>query len=103
MVGIPKIAAEDTSFTFSNASGQTTTVPVPKDTRVVLCTPALHYNRALFSFAFVFLFVYLYLDFRNRGVDSKRGWEDRARSPHTRAWKPSPHVAHAHADVETWV
>ncbi|KAI0720718.1 cytochrome P450 [Cerioporus squamosus] len=45
VIGIPKIAAEDTSFTFSNTSGQKTTVPVPKDTRIVLCTPALHYNR----------------------------------------------------------
>ncbi|RPD75492.1 cytochrome P450 [Lentinus tigrinus ALCF2SS1-7] len=44
IIGIPKVSAEDTSFTFSNASGQKTTVPVPKDSRIVICTPALHYN-----------------------------------------------------------
>ncbi|RDX47256.1 614/534 cytochrome P450 [Lentinus brumalis] len=44
VIGLPKVAAEDTSFTFSNASGQKTTVPVPKDSHIVICTPALHYN-----------------------------------------------------------
>ncbi|KAI0288358.1 cytochrome P450 [Russula brevipes] len=41
---IPKVAAEDTTLTVSNADGGTTTFPVPSGTEVSLHVPGLHYN-----------------------------------------------------------
>ena len=43
--GIPKIAAQDTSLTVSNANGGKTTFPVPSGTQVELHVAGLHYNR----------------------------------------------------------
>jgi hypothetical protein len=44
--GIPKMAAEDTTLTVSNAEGGKTTFPVPSGTEIELHVPGLHYNRA---------------------------------------------------------
>ena len=42
---IPKISEEDTTLTFGNANGEKRTTPVPKGSRILIDTPALHYNR----------------------------------------------------------
>jgi len=42
--GIPKIAAEDTTLTVSNAEGGKTTFPVPAGTEIEFHVPALHHN-----------------------------------------------------------
>ncbi|KAF8161203.1 cytochrome P450 [Crassisporium funariophilum] len=42
--GIPKVAAEDTTLTATNANGEQTTIPIPKGTGVLIDTPGLHYN-----------------------------------------------------------
>ena len=44
---IPKIAAEDTTLTVSNADGGKTTFPVLSGTEIRLHVPGLHYNREL--------------------------------------------------------
>ena len=47
VTGIPKVAAQDTTLTVSNANGGTTTFPVPSGTHVEIHAPGLHYNRML--------------------------------------------------------
>jgi hypothetical protein len=47
VTGIPKVAAQDTTLTVSNANGGKTTFPVPSGTQVDLHAPGLHYNRTL--------------------------------------------------------
>ncbi|KAH6912980.1 614/534 cytochrome P450 [Coprinopsis sp. MPI-PUGE-AT-0042] len=42
--GIPKVAAEDTTLTIGNQLGETTTVPVPKGTHIILNAAGLHHN-----------------------------------------------------------
>ena len=42
---IPKIAAQDTTLTVSNADGGKTTVPVPSGTKIDIHVPGLHCNR----------------------------------------------------------
>ncbi|KAH6904172.1 cytochrome P450 [Coprinopsis sp. MPI-PUGE-AT-0042] len=44
VAGIPKMAAEDTTLSIGNQMGETTTIPVPKGTKVYLDTGALHHN-----------------------------------------------------------
>ena len=44
---IPKVAAEDTTLTVSNAVGGSTTFPVPSGTEIELDVAGLHYNRTL--------------------------------------------------------
>jgi hypothetical protein len=44
---IPKIAAEDTTLTVSNADGGTTTFPVLSGTEIKIHVPGIHYNRTL--------------------------------------------------------
>lgn len=46
VVGIPKIAAEDTTLTTTNSKGERVTVTVPKGAYISLNTAGLHYNRA---------------------------------------------------------
>ncbi|KAN0118934.1 Cytochrome P450 [Russula decolorans] len=41
---IPKVAAQDTTLTVSNADGGMTTFPVPSGTEIDLHVPGLHYN-----------------------------------------------------------
>ena len=47
---IPKVAAQDTALTVSNADGGMTTFPIPSGTEIDLHVPGLHYNRTLDSF-----------------------------------------------------
>jgi hypothetical protein len=47
---IPKVAAQDTTLTVSNADGGMTTFPVPSGTDISLHVPGLHYNRTLSGF-----------------------------------------------------
>jgi hypothetical protein len=47
---IPKIAAQDTTLTVSNADGGKTTFPVPSGTEVDIHVPGLHHNRTLSGF-----------------------------------------------------
>jgi hypothetical protein len=42
---VPKIAAEDTTLTVSNADGGKTTFPVLSGTEIKLHVPGIHYNR----------------------------------------------------------
>ena len=42
---IPKVAAQDTTLTVSNADGGKTTFPVPSGTIIDIHVPGLHYNR----------------------------------------------------------
>ena len=49
VIGIPKIAAEDTAITFENQTGEKKTVPVPKGSRFMIDTPGLHHNRKPFE------------------------------------------------------
>ncbi|PPQ67222.1 hypothetical protein CVT26_007295 [Gymnopilus dilepis] len=44
VVNIPKVSAEDTVLTVGNAFGEKKTFPIPKDTRVSINVPGLHYN-----------------------------------------------------------
>jgi hypothetical protein len=44
---VPKVAAEDTTLTVSNAVGGRTTFPVASGTEIELNVAGLHYNRAL--------------------------------------------------------
>jgi cytochrome P450 len=44
VIGIPKVAAEDTSLRTQNAKGESITIPVPKGTDITIVTAALHYN-----------------------------------------------------------
>lgn len=44
---VPKIAAEDTTLTVSNADGGKTTFPVLSGTEIKLHVPGIHYNRTL--------------------------------------------------------
>ncbi|OSD01453.1 cytochrome P450 [Trametes coccinea BRFM310] len=44
VITIPKEAAEDTSFTITNAAGEKSTVPVPRGSHIGICTRALHFN-----------------------------------------------------------
>jgi len=44
VINIPKLSEEDTTFTTSNAAGEKLTIPVPKGARIMIDTPALHYN-----------------------------------------------------------
>jgi hypothetical protein len=44
---VPKVAAEDTTLTVSNADGGKTTFPVLSGTEVKLHVPGIHYNRTL--------------------------------------------------------
>ena len=43
--GIPKVAAQDTTLTVSNADGGKTTFPVPEGTNVEIHVSGLHTNR----------------------------------------------------------
>jgi len=45
VVGIPKMAAEDTTLVATNSQGGRTTIPIPKGTFLTIDTPGLHYNR----------------------------------------------------------
>jgi len=45
VTSIPKVTAQDTTLTVSNANGEKTTFPVPSRTQVDLHAPGLHYNR----------------------------------------------------------
>ena len=47
---IPKVAAQDTTLTVSNADGGMTTFPVPSGTEIDLHVPGLHHNRTLDGF-----------------------------------------------------
>jgi hypothetical protein len=42
---IPKVAAEDTTLTVTNADGGKTTFPIVSGTEIDLHAPGLHYNR----------------------------------------------------------
>jgi hypothetical protein len=44
---VPKIAAEDTTLTVSNADGGKTTFPVLSGTEIKIHVPGIHYNRTL--------------------------------------------------------
>ena len=44
VVNIPKKSAEDTSFTITNAAGEKRTIPVPRDSVIIITTPSLHNN-----------------------------------------------------------
>ncbi len=44
---VPKIAAEDTTLTVSNADGGKTTFPVLSGTEIKIHVPGMHYNRML--------------------------------------------------------
>ena len=46
VIDIPKISAEDTVLVASNASGDKTTIPVPRGAYIAIHTPGLHYNRS---------------------------------------------------------
>ena len=46
VVGIPKLSAEDTSVMVTSVTGERAQLPLPKGTRIVINTPALHRNRA---------------------------------------------------------
>ena len=45
MVGIPKVAAEDTSIVASNIHGEKKIIPILKGTNIVIDTCGVHYNR----------------------------------------------------------
>jgi hypothetical protein len=49
---VPKIAAEDTTLTVSNADGGKTTFPVVSGTEIKIHVPGIHYNRTLSDFLF---------------------------------------------------
>jgi len=49
---VPKIAAEDTTLTVSNADGGKTTFPVLSGTEIKLHVPGIHYNRRLSDIVF---------------------------------------------------
>ncbi|KAN0113945.1 cytochrome P450, partial [Russula decolorans] len=49
VAGIPKVAAQDTTLTVSNANGGKTTFPVPAGTQVELHAVGLHYNHMLLA------------------------------------------------------
>ena len=49
VTGIPKMTAQDTILTVSNANGGKTTFPVPSGTQVELHVAGLHYNRTLLA------------------------------------------------------
>ena len=51
---VPKIAAEDTILTVSNADGGKTTFPVLSGTEIRLHVPGIHYNRPFSDTASVF-------------------------------------------------
>jgi hypothetical protein len=51
VTAIPKVAAQDTTLTVSNADGGMTTFPVPSGTEIDLHVPGLHHNRTLDGFA----------------------------------------------------
>lgn len=44
---IPKISAEDTTLSTTNAQGETLVVPVPKGSMIGINVPGIHYNRKL--------------------------------------------------------
>ena len=44
---VPKIAAQDTTLTVSNADGGKTTFPVVSGTEIKIHIPGIHYNRTL--------------------------------------------------------
>lgn len=43
--GIPKCSAEDTSLVIGNEAGETTMLPIPAGSRVIVDVVGLHYNR----------------------------------------------------------
>lgn len=47
VTNIPKVVAEDTTLTVTNADGGKTTFPVVSGTEINLHVPGLHYNRTL--------------------------------------------------------
>ena len=47
VTNIPKVSAQDTTLTVSNANGGKTTFPVPSGTAIDLHVAGLHYNRTL--------------------------------------------------------
>ena len=53
VTGIPKMAAEDTSITASNANGESVMIPIPKGTDITLNAPGLHYNRPFWFLRYV--------------------------------------------------
>jgi hypothetical protein len=53
VTNVPKVAAEDTTLTVSNADGGKTTFPVVAGTEINLHVPGLHYNRTLSYFILV--------------------------------------------------
>ncbi|KAF5350345.1 hypothetical protein D9758_012816 [Tetrapyrgos nigripes] len=44
VTGIPKYSAEDTVFNTVNHTGQPVSIPIPKDTKLIINTVGLHYN-----------------------------------------------------------
>lgn len=42
---IPKYSAEDTSLVIGNGAGETTVVPIPAGSGIVIDVVGLHYNR----------------------------------------------------------
>ncbi|KAI1786708.1 cytochrome P450, partial [Ganoderma leucocontextum] len=42
VVFIPKVSVDDTTFTTTNAAGEKRTIPIPRNTYLTICTPALH-------------------------------------------------------------
>ncbi|KZV71454.1 cytochrome P450 [Peniophora sp. CONT] len=49
VTGIPKMSAEDTSVTVTSVTGERAQLPIPKSTRIVINTPALHRNPRYWS------------------------------------------------------
>ncbi|GJE85499.1 cytochrome P450 [Phanerochaete sordida] len=54
VVGIPKIAADDTVVQTTNAAGETVDVFIPKGADIVFDTPGLHYNPKYWSDPYTF-------------------------------------------------
>ena len=77
-MGIPKIAAEDTSILVGNINGEKTAVPIPKGSLIQIDTAGLHYNRT----TSLFVFSDSKLKKANVVYSKARYWED----PH--AFKP---------------
>jgi hypothetical protein len=50
-MGIPKVAAEDTSIVASNARGEKKAIPIPKGTTLFIDIAGTHYNRTYLVFS----------------------------------------------------
>ena len=55
MLGIPKVAAEDTTLVATNSQGERKTIPVEKGTFVLFNPSGLHYNRKVYISCWVTL------------------------------------------------